>query len=86
LQARHGQLPASVLAEIKKIEKDIATLEQEHAKLPLKEFALKELDSIKATMRDRIAMFHELLRGDVSAARQALQKLLDGPIKFLAGH
>jgi hypothetical protein len=80
--SRHGSLPASVLNEIKKVEKDIQTLEHEHAKLPPKEFQLKELNALKATMQERIEMFRELLRGDVSAARTALRKLLDGRLKF----
>jgi hypothetical protein len=62
----------------------IQTLEHEHAKLPPKEFALKEINILKATMQERIAVFRELLRGEVTIARQALRKLLDGPVKFPA--
>jgi hypothetical protein len=41
-----------------------------------------ELRRLKASFRDRLARFDELLLSDVPMARQALRKLIPGRIEF----
>jgi len=78
----HGELPASVLAEITKREQGIAQAEADLAKLPPKEFDVKDIGTLKASMVERMGEFRTLLRADIPTAREALRKLIgDQPIR-----
>jgi site-specific DNA recombinase len=76
--------PESLLAEIERREHAIATLKADLARSPHRlRDAGKNMDGLKASMLDRIGKFRELMRDRRNAplARQALRKLLDGPIR-----
>ena len=82
--AASGRSPASVLNEIHKREQAIETLKGELARIPHRlRYDARELGSLKAAMRERMTKFQELMHSDVSLARQALRKLLSGPIKCI---
>ncbi len=75
-------VPGSLLADLNSREQRIAALETELARSPHRlEFDSTELASLRARMTDRIGKFQDLLHANVSLGRQALRKLLNGPIK-----
>jgi hypothetical protein len=70
------------LAEIHKREQGITALKNELARSPHRlETNGKELESLKAAIISRMGKFQDLMHADVPLARQALRKLLVGPIK-----
>ena len=77
-----GKAPASVLGEIKRREQRLAEVERELQTLTIEQPADGELRRLKASFRDRLARFDELLLSDVPMARQALRKLVPGRIEF----
>ena len=77
-----GRAPESVLAEIHKRDQRIEARQEELTRSPHRlEVNDKELDSLKAAIISRMGKFQELMHADVPLARQALRKLLVGPIK-----
>jgi hypothetical protein len=77
-----GRAPESLLAEIHKREQGIAALKDELARSPHRlQTNGKELESLKAAIISRMGKFQDLMHADVPLARQALRKLLVGPIK-----
>jgi hypothetical protein len=71
-----------VLLEIHNREHYIATLKDDLARSPHRLQANgKELEGLKAAIISRMGKFQDLIHADVPLARQALRKLLAGPIK-----
>jgi hypothetical protein len=83
--AEQGRAPASVLERIAALDAEIAALEQRHA-ASLKPAARDEPDRprLRKALRTKLLEFDALIAADVPLARQALRKLLDGPISFEA--
>lgn len=72
------------LEEIHKREEAIAALEAELARLRDQvNLAPRDLNALKAAMLERMGKSRELIHADIPLARQALQKLLSGPIKCI---
>jgi hypothetical protein len=77
-----GKAPESVLLEIHNREQGIESLKDELARSP-HPMQVKdgELEKLKQAIIGRMGRFQELVYADVPLARQALRKLLAGPIK-----
>ncbi len=81
--AAQGTAPTSVLEEITKREARITLLQDEHSELEHTKQVLKLNDKrLRKEMRDRMARFSELMHDNVPRARQALRKLLNGPVNL----
>jgi len=77
-----GRAPESVLFEIHNREHHIARLKDELARSPHRmQVEDGELEKLKQAIIGRMGKFHGLVYADVPLARQALRKLLAGPIK-----
>ncbi len=82
--AEQGKAPASVLERIAALDSEVAALALRLADcgkvVPL------ELDRarLRKALRQRLNEFDDLIYSDIPLARQALRKLLDGPITFEA--
>jgi hypothetical protein len=73
-----------VLPEIRRREETLSKLNDELAQVPPKEFSIKAVRTLKATMTERMDEFRRLLRADVPTARDALKQLLgDKPIRLV---
>jgi hypothetical protein len=71
-----------VLPEIRKQEVEIEAAKEELARSPHRlAYDERELAALKKDLTERIEKFREVMRGEVHLARQALRKLLNGPIK-----
>ena len=77
-----GKAPASVMAKIEQLEGQIAASDKRLEELRVALPASADLDLLKASLRSRLAQFHDLIRADVPKARQALRKLLKQPLAF----
>ncbi len=81
--AKAGKVtPESVLEGIRKQEVEIEAAKEELARSPHRlAYDERELAALKNDLTERIEKFREVMRGEVHLARQALRKLLNGPIK-----
>ena len=81
--AKAGKVtPESVLEGIRKQEVEIEAAKEELARSPHRlAYDERELAALKKDLTERIEKFREVMRGEVHLARQALRKLLNGPIK-----
>ena len=81
--AKAGKVtPESVLAGIRDQEGEIEAANGELARSPHRlAYDERELAALKKDLTERIGKFREVMHGDVHLARQALRKLLNGPIK-----
>jgi hypothetical protein len=77
-----GKAPASVLNEIKRREARVVEIDQELNVLRIAEPSEAESRRVKASLRERLVKFDELLLSDLPLARQALRKLIPGRIEF----
>ena len=76
-----GEAPPSVLTEIAAREAKISTLEAELAATHVPTAATeRDWREIRKMLRARVGQFSEALRAEVPLARQALRKLLAGPL------
>jgi hypothetical protein len=82
--AAQGRAPQTVLDEIAKRERAIAALEAQLARVPHRlQFVSRDIATLKAGMIERMSRFQDLIHSDIPLARQALRKLLVGPIKCI---
>ena len=77
-----GKAPASVLDRVRALDETIAALEQRLADRRLEPPSELDRARLRKLLRQRLGEFDDLIRADVPLARQALRKLLDGPITF----
>jgi hypothetical protein len=79
-----GKLESLVL-ELEKCEAEIGAVRDELAELEQQPTYTDTpaATRVKADLGKRLAAWHDLLQRNVPLARQALRKLLDGPIKFV---
>ena len=69
---------------MRKRQETLAKLNAELAQVPPKEFSMKAVRALKATMTERMDEFRRLLRADVPTARGALKQLLgDKPMRLV---
>ena len=78
-----GNAPASIIERIRALDATISGLEAQ-LKQRQPRAVPPELESarLKRDIRARVEKFSDLLKSNVPIARQALRKLLDGPISF----
>ena len=77
-----GNAPASILGAIRELEQGIETKTTELSRLTMEQPSELDQRRIKKQLREQVGKFDELIHSDVPIARQALRKLMAGPIAF----
>ncbi len=77
-----GKAPASVLGAIRELEQAIETKTTELGRLTMAQPSELDQRRMKKQLREQVGRFDELIHSDVPIARQALRKLMAGPIAF----
>ena len=75
-----GKAPESVLQQIQQREDRIKRLTEELGEAQLEQPNELDLRRVKKALAERIGFFKDLIYSDVPKARQAIRKLLNGPI------
>ncbi len=77
-----GKAPASVLDRVRALDGSIEALEQRLADRRIEPPSELDRARLRKMLRERLGEFDDLICSEVPLARQALRKLLDGPITF----